>query len=196
VTQNTLLDRQSTVETQISLTSPDAKPAQVRFVDPLIRETPMCACHHCAEDPLLAEGDPAKEVHRCPLSPAERLEPGIIERVAEKCDGIVPERPPSANTQQSVIATLTEGGETYSRMVLAPEEIDDEIVDTFAPFLPDPTPVEKKPYFLDEITIEGDEELQLAIRSLCVEFKHIFSDTLGDLSADIPPFKIEVKKIE
>ena len=68
-------------------------------------------------------------------------------------------------TQQSVIATLTEGDNTYSRKALAPDEIDDETVDTFAPFLPDPTPAEKKPYFLDAITIEGDEELQLAIRS-------------------------------
>ena len=120
----------------------------------------------------------------------------VTERVAERCEGISLERPFSADTQQSVIATLTEGDNTYSREAIAPDEIDDETVDTFAPFLPDPTPAEKKPYFLDEITIEGDEELQLAIRSLCIEFKHIFSDTLGEHPADIPPFKIEVKKSE
>ena len=126
----------------------------------------MCACHHCLGDSLLAGGGAAKEVHRCPLSPAERLEPcDVSGRVAETCDGIVPERSLSAKTQQSVIATLTEGDNTYSRKALAPDEIDDETVDTFAPFLPDPTPAEKKPYFLDAITIEGDEELQLAIRS-------------------------------
>jgi hypothetical protein len=85
-----------------------------------------------------------------------------------------------------VIATLTEGGNTYSRRALAPDEIDDDVVDTFAPFLPDPTPADKKPYFLDTITIDGDEELQLAIKKLCVEFKHIFSDTLDDLPVDIP----------
>ena len=95
-----------------------------------------------------------------------------------------------------MIATLIERGDTYSRRTLAPDEIDDETVDTFAPFLPDPTPAEQKPYFLDQITIEGDKELRLAIRALCVEFEHIFSDTLGELPADIPPFKIEIKRSE
>jgi transposase InsO family protein len=70
------------------------------------------------------------------------------------------------------------------------------MVDTFAPFLPDPTSADKKPHFLDQIQIEGDEELQAAIRALCLEFEHIFSDTLGDMPADIPPFKIEVKLSE
>jgi hypothetical protein len=95
-----------------------------------------------------------------------------------------------------MLATLTEGDLIYSRQTLAADEIEDEIVDTFAPFLPGPTPAKEKPYFLDSIQIEGDEELQLAIRALCVEFEHIFRDTLGEYPADIPPFKIEVKKSE
>jgi hypothetical protein len=77
-----------------------------------------------------------------------------VERVPETSDGIVPERLPSATTQNLVIATLTEGGNTYSKRALAPDEIDDDVVDTFAPFLPDPTPAEKRPYLLDAITIE------------------------------------------
>ena len=238
--KNTTLDR-----TQSSLTPAEyAKPTQVCQTTSPIRETPTCACHHCPKNSFLAGGGSAKEGHRCPLSPAERLEPRTPERVAETCDGIVPERPLSANTQQLVIATLQERDanttysrmatapdvvedemvdrytfipaptpeeekpylvaalterdeiKTYSRMALAPDEIDDETVDTFAPFLPDPTPEKEKPYFLDSITIEGDEGLQRAIRALCIEYADIFSDTLGALPADIPPFKIEVKASE
>ena len=125
----------------------------------------MCACHHYSENMHWAGEDTSEEVHRCPLSPAERLEPRIPERVAEISDGITPRGLPAVNTQELVIATLTERSDTYSRKTLAPDEIEDEIVDTFAPFLPDPTPAEEKPYFLDSMTIEGDEELQLAIRS-------------------------------
>ena len=196
VTNSHTVDRPSALNTRSSLTSKDTMTSHVCLADPLIRETPTCTCHHCPGESLVTGGDAEQEVRRWPLSTAERLEPGVTERFAETCEGVSPKRPFSADTQQSVIATLTEDVNTYSREAIAPDEIDDETVDTFAPFLPDPTPAEKKPYFLDEITIEGDEELQLAIRSLCTEFRHIFSDTLGEHPADIPPFKIEVKKSE
>ena len=191
----TPVDRLSTVDTQSTPISTDnTNPTQGCITTSRTRETPMCACHHYSENMHWAGEDTSEEVHRCPLSPAERLEPRIPERVAEISDGITPRGLPAVNTQELVIATLTERSDTYSRKTLAPDEIEDEIVDTFAPFLPDPTPAEEKPYFLDSMTIEGDEELKLAIRALCVEFAHIFSDTLGDLPADIPPFKIEVKR--
>ena len=75
--------------------------------------------------------------------------------------------------------------DTYSRSERANEEIDDSKVDTFAPFLPEPTPPDRKPYYLDQITVEGDEELQLAIRELCREFEHILNDNMIDLDRSI-----------
>ena len=153
--------------------------SHVCTADPLIRETLACTCHQCPREPLVAGCDAEKEVGRWPLSTADGLEPVVwplstadglepvvTERVAETCDGTAPIPPLDAYALQPVVATLTEGDNTYSREAITPDEIDDETVDTFAPFLPDPTPAEKKPYFLDEITIEGDEELQSAIRSL------------------------------
>ena len=42
------------------------------------------------------------------------------------------------------------------------------------------------------LTISGDEDLQNHIRMLCNEFRDIFSDTLSDGAADIPPFELIV----
>ena len=105
----------------------------------------------------MAGSGAAKGLHRCPPSLAERLEPRTPERVAETCDGIVPERLTSANTQQLGITTLKErdGNTTYSRMAIAPDVVDDEMVDTYT-FLPDPTPEEEKPYLVATLT-ERDE---------------------------------------
>ena len=47
---------------------------------------------------------------------------------------------------------------------------------------------------MDRMTIEGDPELQLAIRKLCKKYKHIFSDKLDAKPASIPPFDLIVDK--
>jgi hypothetical protein len=146
----------------------------------------------------LGEDNVGYKVHRCPLSPAVKLGPTTIERVAETADGTDLARPfvPAIDEHQSVVATLTEEDGTNSRRNLASDEIDDERVDTFAPFLPEPTPVGGKPHFLDLITFEGDEALQRDLRALCREFEHLFTDKLGENPAFIPEFDIKVNTAE
>ena len=187
------------VETQSSQHSSTALgPTAVRHTTALQRETPLCACHHRLEVATLEGDNTGEEGHRCPTSPTEKMGMTTSERVAETCDGNSPVRPPqpTVDDHQVVLATLTEPDGIYSRRAMTPDEIDDERVDTFAPFLPDTTPAEDKPYFLDLITFEGDEHLQHELRALCLEFEHIFRDELGDQPAFIPPFVINVNKTE
>jgi hypothetical protein len=40
--------------------------------------------------------------------------------------------------------------------------------------------------------IESDAELQAGIRKLCVKYKSIFRNTIGEESANIPPFDLDV----
>lgn len=146
-----------------------------------------CADHHLSVEVI----PPHERVCRCPQTPTEKRVAWAPERVAEKCGGETPTTsvPTDGDIAQTMAATLTESGDTYSRQILAPDEIDDEKVDIFRPFLPDSngsTP------FLDLITIEGEALFQKNIRSLCTEFSHIFRDKLGEQPAKIPPFVINI----
>ena len=186
------------METQSQHSPKALGPAASRQTTALTRETPLCACHHRLEVITLEGDNTGEEGHRCPLPPAERLGATTSERVAEICDGFFPVRPPqpTVDAHQIVLATLTESDGIYSRQAMTPDEIDDERVDTFAPFLPDTIPAEDKPHFLDLITFEGDAHLQRDLRALCMEFEHIFRDELGAQPAFIPPFVINVNKSE
>lgn len=48
--------------------------------------------------------------------------------------------------------------------------------------------------FLATIRIEGDDQLQHAIRNLCIKYRSIFSDTLSSEPAKIEPFDLKVDK--
>ena len=133
----------------------------------------------------------------------EGLEGGRVDRVppTEKYGGKrvafaetrgKPERATFPTCTHTLVSAISETADLNSRRFTAPDEIDDEKTDTFAPFLTSQTQGEEKPHFLDLITFEGDATLQRDLRALCTEFGHIFSDELGEQPADIPPFEIKV----
>ena len=79
---------------------------------------------------------------------------------------------------------------TRHNNVVADDEISDK-TDTFAPFCTEES--EKvRTNFIDQITFEGDENLQRRAKALCYKYKHIFSDTLNPQPAAIPPFDLSV----
>ena len=127
------------LEEKLDLLSSETLPTEEGTFTSPHGETSTCACHHCVENPLLTMDGVAGEGHRCPRPPAERSDPQTRERVAENCDGIVPVRPQlTEDVTQSMIATLSEREDTYSRSERANDEIDDSKVDTFAPFCRNP----------------------------------------------------------
>ena len=68
------------------------------------------------------------------------------------------------------------------------DEIDHDKTDTFKPWLPSHSDVD----VLSLIHISGDEDLQRRLRSLCQEFKDIFSNELPAAPAKIKNFQLEV----
>ena len=48
--------------------------------------------------------------------------------------------------------------------------------------------------FLAKIKIEGSEQLQARIKTLCLKYKGIFSDKLKAKPANIPPFELTIDK--
>jgi hypothetical protein len=77
---------------------------------------------------------------------------------------------------------------TRHNNVVADDEISDK-TDTFAPFY---TEESEKDHtnFIDQITFEGDENLQRRCKALCHKYRHIFTDTLNPEPAAIPPFDL------
>ena len=72
----------------------------------------------------------------------------------------------------------------------ADDEIDNETVDVFQPWILSKDSVDIRP--IDLITIEGDITLKSKIRELVEEFEHIFVNVLPPEPARIPPFEIIV----
>ena len=68
------------------------------------------------------------------------------------------------------------------------DEIDHIKTDTFSHWLKEPSTVD----VLSLINISGDENLQLKLRTLCTEFRDIFSNELPTKPASIPPFDLIV----
>ena len=52
------------------------------------------------------------------------------------------------------------------------------------------------PDVLTQIHISGTEKLQLSIRTLCTEFKDIFSNELPAEPAKVPPFELIVDTVK
>jgi hypothetical protein len=74
------------------------------------------------------------------------------------------------------------------------DDIDYDYQDMFAPFRESSTESNSTRDFMSNMNIDGDPELQIAIRKLCVKYKHIFSDRLDAKPASIPPFDLIVDK--
>ena len=82
---------------------------------------------------------------------------------------------------------------TPSGIILSIDEIDNDKTDTFAPFLSERTTMpdlsNKGPEdYLNQITFEGTEYLQRALRALCAKYPDIFSDILALQPAKLKPF--------
>ena len=69
------------------------------------------------------------------------------------------------------------------------DETDHDKTDTFKPWLPSPSTTD----VLSLIHISGDKDLQHRLRTLCKEFKDIFSNELPAAPAKIPEFHLTVK---
>ena len=88
--------------------------------------------------------------------------------------------------------------ETPSRILISVDEIDNEKTDTFFPFLSEKTTTDVQPPgpedFLNDITFEGDEDLVMKLRALCLKYAGIFSNKLAAKPAKLPPFVIDADK--
>ena len=97
--------------------------------------------------------------------------------------------PPTTTQTQIILASIVfDSEQLLGHISPDDDEIDDHLNDSFSPWLdrfPSSDP-------LSLIHISGDEDLQNQIRMLCNEFRDIFSDTLPDSAADIPPFELIV----
>ena len=80
---------------------------------------------------------------------------------------------------------------TPSGIILSIDEIDNEKTDTFAPFLFEKTTTEE---FLNQITFEGMEYLQKALKALCLKYADTFSDKLAPISARLRPIVIDADR--
>jgi hypothetical protein len=78
-------------------------------------------------------------------------------------------------------------------IMLSVDEIDDDMTDTFRPFMSDETQAGDTPEdFLSKITFEGDEDLQRTCRALCRKSVDIFGDTIALLPGKLIPFEVEI----
>ena len=94
---------------------------------------------------------------------------------------------------RSLLASLTvEAQHILGGSAPDDDEIDRDKTDTFKPWLPSPSTTD----VLSLIHISGDKDLQHRLRTLCKEFKDIFSNELPTAPAKIPEFHLTVKDRE
>ena len=97
--------------------------------------------------------------------------------------------PPATSQTQVILSSIVFDSEKLLGHISPDDdEIDDHLNDSFSPWLDHFSSTDP----LSLIHISGDEDLQNHIRMLCNEFRDIFSDTLSDSAADIPPFELIV----
>ena len=100
------------------------------------------------------------------------------------------EKSPTVSQTRGIVASLVLEVE---HLLGVPTPYDDEIVhekgDTFAPWLTSDSTVD----VLSLINMKGDSNLQENIRTLCTEFKDIFSNELPAEPAKIEPFNLVVE---
>jgi hypothetical protein len=96
----------------------------------------------------------------------------------------------------NTVFALTDSHTTSLKTEISNNFIDNDGIsdyhDSFKPWMPDPQPTTD---LLDSIHIEGDEELQAGIKSLCEEYKDIFSNTLPSIPSKMEPFDIKVDTV-
>ena len=91
--------------------------------------------------------------------------------------------------QENHVATVLPHS-IHHNNVIADDEISDK-TDTFAPFHTNESDKDNTS-FIDQITFEGDDNLQRRCKALCNKYKHIFKDSLNLKPASIPPFDLSV----
>ena len=100
---------------------------------------------------------------------------------------------PTVPQTRGLVATLILKAEQLLGMPTPDEdEINQEKNDVFAPWLPHTN----TPDVLTQIHISGTEELQFNLRTLCTEFKDIFSNELPAEPAKVPPFELIVDTVK
>ena len=100
-----------------------------------------------------------------------------------------PTENPTVSQTHGLMASLILESEMLLGVPLPDEDdIDQEKTDVFSPWLPkfDDTDV------LSQLNISGDSDLQNKIRTLCAEFRDIFTNELPETPANIPPFNLIV----
>ena len=102
-------------------------------------------------------------------------------------------KPRTGPVRRSLLASLTvEAQNILGGSAPDDDEIDHDKTDTFKPWLPSPSTTD----VLSLIHISGDKDLQHRLRTLCKEFKDIFSNELPAIPAKIPEFHLTVKDDE
>ena len=102
-------------------------------------------------------------------------------------------KPRTGPVIRSLLASLTvEAQHILDGSAPDDDEIDHDETGTFKPWLPSPSTTD----VLSLIHISGDEDLQHRLRTLCKEFKDIFSNELPAAPAKIPEFHLTVKDHE
>ena len=102
-------------------------------------------------------------------------------------------KPRTGPVIRSLLASLTvEAQHILGGSAPDDDEIDHDKTDTFKPWLPLLSTTD----VLSLIHISDDKDLQHRLRTLCKEFKDIFSDELPAAPAKIPEFHLTVKDDE
>ena len=102
-------------------------------------------------------------------------------------------KPRTGPVIHSLLASLTvEAQHILGGSAPDDDEIDHDKTDTFKPWLPSPSTTD----VLSLIHVSGDKDLQRRLRTLCKEFKDIFSNELPAAPAKIPEFHLIVKDDE
>jgi hypothetical protein len=109
--------------------------------------------------------------------------------------------PPATNDTRyqtwGTVATVLKQNEQLSEAALIyTYEIDSDKTDLFAPFR-EPSKSNDElsdEEYLAKIKIEGSDDLQARIQTLCLKYKGIFSNKLKSKPANIPPFELSIGK--
>ena len=102
-------------------------------------------------------------------------------------------KPRTGPVIRSLLASLTvEAQHILGGSTPDDDEIDHDKTDTFKPWIPSPSTTD----VLSLIHISSDKDLQHRLRTLCKEFKDIFSNELPAAPAKIPEFHLTVKDDE
>jgi transposase InsO family protein len=109
----------------------------------------------------------------------------------------LPLQVPSQTHDTLITSLVRETQDLFAAIHNTDDEIDDDKVDSFAPFLAVDKIVGRNDFFPDNpllsaILIEGDSDLRAKLVILIQKYSHIFRNDLAADPADIPPFDVVV----